>query len=223
MFIGTMFQSLSLHEDRAELHFNHVACCPYLSPHDLFKDRVSINGYHMLHPSLELTHAHQWGVAQVFGEENWERHVSWRRHIPDFVVWWAYELHVCSALMPIRTCYVWRQVQTLTRLVFLPLSLQVLAWYWPPVLFVATIGVGVGLYHHFGELAGAPCVTCGDYSVPFTLTAFALSLLLVFRTNSSYDRHAVLAAHKYRNDNFPAAGAAYMSEGDFQGQGCQRS
>lgn len=89
MFIGTMFQSLSLHEDRAELHFNHVACCPYLSPHDLFKDRVSINGYHMLHPSLELTHAHQWGVAQVFGEENWERHVSWRRHIPDFVVWWA--------------------------------------------------------------------------------------------------------------------------------------
>lgn len=72
-------------------------------------------------------------------------------------------------------------------------SLQVLAWYWPPVLFVGLIGIGVGLYHHYGELAGAPCVTCGDYSIPFTLTSFALSLLLVFRTNSSYDRRAPLS------------------------------
>jgi predicted membrane chloride channel (bestrophin family) len=72
---------------------------------------------------------------------------------------------------------------------------QVLAWYWPPVLFVCLIGIGVGLYHHFGEIHGAPCVTCGDYSTPFTLTSFALALLLVFRTNSSYDRRVVLAPH----------------------------
>ena len=69
-------------------------------------------------------------------------------------------------------------------------SLQVLAWYWPPVLFIALVGVAVGLYHSLAEVHGAPCVTCGDYTVPFTLTSFALSLLLVFRTNSSYDRCA---------------------------------
>ncbi len=68
--------------------------------------------------------------------------------------------------------------------------MQILAWYWPPVLFIALVGVSVGLYHSFGEVHGAPCVTCGDYTAPFTLTSFALSLLLVFRTNSSYDRCA---------------------------------
>jgi hypothetical protein len=35
---------------------------------------------------------------------------------------------------------------------------------------------------------GWPQATSRDYLVPFTLTSFAVSLLLVFRTNSSYSR-----------------------------------
>ncbi|CAL5219186.1 g972 [Coccomyxa viridis] len=66
--------------------------------------------------------------------------------------------------------------------------LQVLAWYWPPVLFVIFVGVLVGLYHTYLQPLGAPDITRDDYTQPFTLTSFALALLLVFRTNSSYDR-----------------------------------
>ena len=69
-------------------------------------------------------------------------------------------------------------------------SLQVLAWYWPPVLFVIFVGVAVGLYHTYLQPLGAPNITSDDYTQPFTLTSFALALLLVFRTNSSYDRQA---------------------------------
>lgn len=73
-----------------------------------------------------------------------------------------------------------------------------LAWYWPPVLFVILVGVVVGLYHTYLQPLGAPDITRDDYTQPFTLTSFALALLLVFRTNSSYDRQAfshILAMH----------------------------
>ena len=66
-----------------------------------------------------------------------------------------------------------------------------LAWYWPPVLFVIFVGVAVGLYHTYLQPLGAPNITSDDYTQPFTLTSFALALLLVFRTNSSYDRQAL--------------------------------
>ena len=69
-------------------------------------------------------------------------------------------------------------------------SLQVLAWYWPPVAFVVLVSVFVGLYHKYLQPLGAPNITRDDYTMPFTLTSFALALLLVFRTNSSYDRSA---------------------------------
>ena len=75
------------------------------------------------------------------------------------------------------------------------LSLQVFAWYWPPVVFVGLIGVCVGLYHTFLQPLGAPNITRDDLTVPFTITGFALSLLLVFRTNTSYDRCAATALH----------------------------
>ena len=74
-------------------------------------------------------------------------------------------------------------------------SLQVLAWYWPPVLFVIFVGIAVGLYHTYLQPLGAPDITGGDYTQPFTLTSFALALLLVFRTNSSYDRHRPQLCH----------------------------
>jgi predicted membrane chloride channel (bestrophin family) len=67
-------------------------------------------------------------------------------------------------------------------------SLQVLAWYWPLVAFVALVGVLVAVYATWLQPLGAPAITKVDLTNPFTLTSFALSLLLVFRTNSSYDR-----------------------------------
>jgi hypothetical protein len=80
----------------------------------------------------------------------------------------------------------------LAALPFFPVfcSLQVLAWYWPPVAFVVLISVLVGLYHEYLQPLGAPNITRDNYTMPFTLTSFALALLLVFRTNSSYDRSA---------------------------------
>ncbi|KAK9908952.1 hypothetical protein WJX75_005092 [Coccomyxa subellipsoidea] len=115
-------------DSRSEIRWNHYACCDCLDPHDLFKDRV-------------------------YTASNWQRHRSWRRHMPEGL-----------------TC------------------LQVFAWYWPPVVFVGLIGVLVGLYHTYLEPLGAPQITREDLTVPFTITGFALSLLLVFRTNTSYDR-----------------------------------
>ena len=63
------------------------------------------------------------------------------------------------------------------------------------MLFVAIIGVLVGCYATWLQPLGAPNVTDTDLTTPFTLTGFALALLLVFRTNSSYDRSAQAAAH----------------------------
>ncbi|KAK9812447.1 hypothetical protein WJX73_000401 [Symbiochloris irregularis] len=65
---------------------------------------------------------------------------------------------------------------------------QVLAWYWPPVLVMTLIAVVASMYHEFAEPAGAPNVSGHNLTYPFTFTSFALSLLLVFRTNSAYTR-----------------------------------
>ncbi|KAK9825471.1 hypothetical protein WJX81_006786 [Elliptochloris bilobata] len=68
------------------------------------------------------------------------------------------------------------------------LCLQVMAWYWPPILTVALLSTLVCLYHAYLVPRGAPSAVLGDYTSAFTLTSFALALLMVFRTNSSYDR-----------------------------------
>ena len=44
------------------------------------------------------------------------------------------------------------------------------------------------LPEHNGVLTRRPDITNQNYETIFLLTSFALSLLLVFRTNSSYDR-----------------------------------
>ncbi|CAL8460788.1 g319 [Coccomyxa elongata] len=115
-------------DSRSEIRWRHYACCAFLDPHDLFKDKV-------------------------YNYENWQKHRSWRRHFPEGLV-----------------------------------CLQVFAWYWPPVAFVALVGVCVGLYATLLQPRGAPIITRDDYTVAFTITSFALALLLVFRTNTSYDR-----------------------------------
>eukprot|EP00899_Mesostigma_viride_P001418 jgi/Mesvir1/11277/Mv01073-RA.1 len=63
-----------------------------------------------------------------------------------------------------------------------------------PILWCLGVSVGVGLYEESLELGTAPFYLTGMGSItpdtlsPLTLTSFALSLLLVFRTNTSYQR-----------------------------------
>lgn len=66
--------------------------------------------------------------------------------------------------------------------------LQVMAWYWPPVVMVAGISGLLGVYVTQAEPRGAPDISHHDLTAPFKLTSFALALLLVFRTNNTYDR-----------------------------------
>ncbi len=91
---------------------------------------------------------------------------------------------------PIKLAYIWEAVARASWQSDRPsvFSLQVFAWYWPPVAFVALVGVCVGLYATLLQPRGAPIITRDDYTVAFTITSFALALLLVFRTNTSYDR-----------------------------------
>ncbi|PRW56029.1 UPF0187 chloroplastic [Chlorella sorokiniana] len=60
----------------------------------------------------------------------------------------------------------------------------------PLVLWTAFVAACVGLYATFAEPAGAPRITghSSQLLVPATTVSFALSLLLVFKTNSSYAR-----------------------------------
>jgi len=52
------------------------------------------------------------------------------------------------------------------------------------------MSVAVGLYYELGQKKhnGWPVAVSNQYLQPFILTSFAVSLLLVFRTNASYDR-----------------------------------
>eukprot|EP00891_Asterochloris_glomerata_P008388 jgi/Astpho2/8388/fgenesh1_pg.00122_%23_102_t len=64
----------------------------------------------------------------------------------------------------------------------LPCSLAVILWYWPPMLWVALMAVLAGIYHQYLEPIGAPKIIEQTYLyLPFYLSSFALSLLLVFR------------------------------------------
>jgi len=57
------------------------------------------------------------------------------------------------------------------------------------IAWVLVVTVAAGLYAQLLQpKPGWPIAVSTSYIWPFTLTSFALSLLLVFRTNSSYDR-----------------------------------
>lgn len=67
--------------------------------------------------------------------------------------------------------------------------LRVVAWFWPPLLVeaalcAAVVGYQAAAVHH----PHWPSLANGDLITPLSLTAFVLGLLLVFRTNTSYDR-----------------------------------
>jgi hypothetical protein len=64
-----------------------------------------------------------------------------------------------------------------------------------PLLYVVGISLAVCCYQNVEQLLPEPVIGLhwpsiagGHISSPFSLTTFALSLLLVFRTNSSYQR-----------------------------------
>lgn len=66
---------------------------------------------------------------------------------------------------------------------------QVAKSIFPLVLWSMVVSVAVGLYAQLLQpKQGWPVAVSQDYLVPFTLSSFAISLLLVFRTNSSYNR-----------------------------------
>jgi len=60
----------------------------------------------------------------------------------------------------------------------------------PILIWTILVTTGVTLYYHLGQQAhpGWVVVVSKDYNQPFLLTSFALALLLVFRTNSAYER-----------------------------------
>ncbi len=92
IFIPKSVDASAAHpEDHPGIHFHHVDCgfCRLLSPHDLFKDRVSNKVSRALvwtPRKCPGTIIQEPAVGQVFGPEQWQRHVSWRRHIPDVFV-----------------------------------------------------------------------------------------------------------------------------------------
>lgn len=60
---------------------------------------------------------------------------------------------------------------------------------WPIIAWSTVVTVLVGLYAEFVQgKNGWPSAVMTGYLQPFILTSFAVALLLVFRTNSSYDR-----------------------------------
>ncbi|GLI66990.1 hypothetical protein VaNZ11_011086 [Volvox africanus] len=65
------------------------------------------------------------------------------------------------------------------------LFMRVAGGFWWQLTYTFIVSLCVGIYHHRVKDVTA---ASSKLSVPFNLTTFALSLLLVFRTNSSYSR-----------------------------------
>ncbi|KAL4448048.1 hypothetical protein ABPG75_005267 [Micractinium tetrahymenae] len=90
----------------------------------------------------------------AFTDQDWQRHLTWRRYIPEPSVSGV----VALTLAPV--------------------------WMWSVL-----VSLGLGLYATYAEPKGAPNVSGHkDLITPFSLTSFALSLLMLFKTNSSYSR-----------------------------------
>ena len=66
----------------------------------------------------------------------------------------------------------------------------VLVWYWPPLMLEFAVSGSLALYETFGPPAhdGWKSLARSELAVPFQLTSFCLSILLVFRTTASFER-----------------------------------
>ncbi|KAL3157166.1 hypothetical protein ABBQ38_001406 [Trebouxia sp. C0009 RCD-2024] len=97
---------------------------------------------------------------QGFDREDWSRHRSWRRHLPEGLV-----------------------------------TVRVLHSLGYPVFYYIACSILVCSYAQWAEDAGAPKIFTRQnqvrsqrYYIALLLTSFAVGLLIVFRTNSSYGR-----------------------------------
>lgn len=68
--------------------------------------------------------------------------------------------------------------------------LYVLVWYWPPLFLEFAVSGSLALYETLGPPAhtGWRSLARSELAVPFQLTSFCLSILLVFRTTASFER-----------------------------------
>ena len=67
--------------------------------------------------------------------------------------------------------------------------LKVLIWYYPPILLELAVSGSLALYETYGTAAhGWKSLARSELAVPFQLTSFCLSILLVFRTTASFER-----------------------------------
>jgi hypothetical protein len=68
--------------------------------------------------------------------------------------------------------------------------LYVLVWYWPPLFLELAVSGTLAIYETFGPPAhnGWKSLARSELAVPFQLTSFCLSILLVFRTTASFER-----------------------------------
>lgn len=66
----------------------------------------------------------------------------------------------------------------------------VLVWYWPPLALELAVSASLAAYETWGPPAhdGWRSLARSELAVPFQLTSFCLSILLVFRTTASFER-----------------------------------
>ena len=68
--------------------------------------------------------------------------------------------------------------------------LYVFIWYWPPLFLEFAVSGSLAVYETLGPPAhdGWKSLARSELAVPFQLTSFCLSILLVFRTTASFER-----------------------------------
>ncbi len=103
--------------------------------------------------------------------------------------WWLFQTPDLFKDAPVFAEAEWERRRTWVRHLPTPRTfVRVLFGLAPVVLWVVLVTVCVGLYAEHAQPAGWPVAVSRDYDEPFLLSSFALALLLVFRTNSSYAR-----------------------------------
>lgn len=108
---------------------------------------------------------------------------------PKFPPWWFFETKSLFSDTPLGDEQWQRHHSWLRHLPEPARFFLVLYAIWPVVAWVLFVTVVAGLYAQLLQpKPGWPIAVSMNYIWPFTLTSFAVSLLLVFRTNSSYDR-----------------------------------
>lgn len=119
--------------------------------------------------------------------------------------------HAATAVQPFSDAQ-WRAHQSWRRYLPHPWSLGMAALRLSPIWgWAVAVAAAVGLYATYAEPAGAPTITGhgSDLIIPFNLATFALSLLMMFRTNSRWGA----GAHAGQGLLLLAAGLVWLAGG----------